>query len=146
MHHRSTTTLRVGKTLLPVLDRHDRGMSLLTLRYQSLHFKTNRVITQRIVLTKNYDGQSRISNNRKSWKQRQADRNRGNDSSSKSGTKPSEPSNNSTAHSAVEYHAPPVFHSSSLQVPRKSNQNTYIVFTNPPPGMQHAIFPNGQHE
>jgi len=87
----------------------------------------------------------RKSRNRKSGKQKQVDRFGSHDNSNKHGSKPSQQSTNSTANSAVVYQTSPVFIPSPLQVQGKSSRHSSVDLGNPPPGMQYAIFPNGQH-
>ena len=83
--------------------------------------------------------------NRKPGKNKQVDQTGSHDNSNKHGNKPSQQSINPNANSAVVYQTVPAFNPSPTQVQGKSSRHSSIDLGNPPPGMQYAIFPNGQH-
>ena len=83
--------------------------------------------------------------NRKPGKNKQVDQTGSHDNSNKHGNKPSQQSINPNANSAVVYQTVPVFNPSPTQVQGKPSRHSSIDLGNPPPGMQYAIFPNGQH-
>jgi len=141
MAHLPTITPR---TTMILLDRSVQEMNPLTTLRQNIPRTHKQSDNSKNLSNRQYDGKKK-SRKRKSGENMQVHRNGSHDNSNKYGNKPSQPSTDSSANSAVVYQTSSAFNPSKIQVQEKFSRHSSIDLGNPPPGMQYAIFPNGQH-